>query len=73
MSSEQLETYKPCTQDECEAVSEEQEFREWCKECELDPEDEGSREHYQEATGKTFWDDLDEDDAAGWQDNMNKD
>ena len=35
-------------------------FLEWCKEHREDPEDEGA------------WDDMSDDDRAGWTDNMNK-
>jgi hypothetical protein len=73
MSENDLAAYQPKSQDECEARAEELEFRQWCKKCEIDPEDESSREHYREATGKSFWEDVDDDDAAGWVDNMTKD
>jgi hypothetical protein len=51
-------------------------FLAYCKENDLDPEDEGSLEEYKEVmveTGDAWWDSLDEDDEAGWTDNMNKD
>ena len=38
MSSADLEAYQPRTEDECEALSKEMEFREWCKDQEEDPE-----------------------------------
>ena len=73
MSSAELQAYQPRTQDECEALSKENEFREWCKEHEEEPENEEARECYREATGESFWDDLDDDDREGWEHNMTKD
>ena len=54
----------------------EQEFLAYCKQHDLDPEDEESREEWEEncrqyATHE--WDQMDPHDAAGWEDDMNKD
>ena len=68
MSSTDLESYQPRSQDECEALTAEKDFREWCKENEEDPENEYSREHYQiiqRESGHGFWDDLDDDEREG--------
>jgi hypothetical protein len=73
MSSAELETYQSRTQDECEELSKEKEFRDWCKEHEEDFESEEARECYKEATGESFWDDLDDDEREGWEHNMTKD
>ena len=48
-------------------------FRDWCKEHEEDFESEEARECYKEATGESFWDDLDDDEREGWEHNMTKD
>ncbi|MCW0219823.1 MAG: hypothetical protein OJI67_15975 [Prosthecobacter sp.] len=48
-----------------------QRFLGWCKERGEDPEDEGAFDRFNEIV--SFWDDLNEDDSAGWNDNMNKD
>lgn len=51
-------------------------FLEYCQENELDPEDENSLDEYKEVmaeTGPEWWDSQDENDVAGWTDNMNKD
>lgn len=76
MSSTELEAYRPRSQDQCDALAAEKDFREWCKENEEDPENEDSREHYQivqRESGQGFWDDLDDDERAGWEHNMLKD
>ena len=73
MSDAELASYTCQSQEEAEALSKEQDFREWCKENEIDPDEQGSREHYREATGESFWEDLDDDDRNGWEHNMNKD
>ena len=73
MSSDELATYQPRSQDEGEALVKERDFREWCQEHEEDPENEESRECYKEATGESFWDDLDPDDREGYEHNMTKD
>jgi len=52
------------------------EFLAYCTENGLDPEDEESFEEYKEVmeeTGDAWWANLDEDEEAGWTDNMNKD
>ena len=73
MSDAQLTEYQCKDEDEAEARSKEQSFRDWCKEHGIDSDEDGSREHFREATGVTFWDDLDEDEREGWNDNINKD
>lgn len=53
-----------------------EDFLEYCKDNELDPEEDGSMDEYKEVmaeTGDAWWDNLDEDDRDGWTDNMNKD
>jgi hypothetical protein len=46
-------------------------FLEWCKDHQEDPEDEGAWDSFNETDSS--WEDMDEDDRAGWTDNMNKD
>jgi hypothetical protein len=75
MSSSELEAYQSRTQDECEALTAELDFRSWCKENDEHPENEDSREHYQivqRESGQGFWDDLDEDEREGWEHNMTR-
>jgi hypothetical protein len=45
-------------------------FLEWCKEHGEDSEDEGAWDDFNETD--SFWDDMGDDDQAGWTDNMNK-
>jgi hypothetical protein len=73
MSSAKLEAYCPRTQDECEVLSEEKDFREWCKENEEDPENEDSREHYQIIEREMSGEDIDDNDREGWEHNILKD
>ena len=73
MSPEQFKAFQPSSEDEARAHEEESKFRDWCDEHEEDPESEDARDNCNEATGKTFWDDLDENDRAGWEDDMTKD
>jgi hypothetical protein len=63
----QLEAYSPRNQDDDEDRWEEIEFRKWCVENELDPTNGDTREIYAEATGATFWDDLDNAEREGWE------
>jgi hypothetical protein len=75
MSSTELEAYQPRSQDECEALVAEKDFREWCKENDEDPENEDSRENYQivqRESGQGFWEDLDDDEREGWEHNMTR-
>ncbi|HEV2328822.1 MAG TPA: hypothetical protein VGY56_08565 [Verrucomicrobiae bacterium] len=73
MSLAQLEAYRPHNQDDDEDRWEEIEFRKWCAENELDPDIDDSREIYAEATGATFWDDLDNAEREGWEHLMTND
>ena len=76
MSPSEFQAFCPQNQDEAEAHEAESEFREWCVENEQDPQDDGARDNYKEQqaeTGDAFWNGLDENDRAGWEDNMNKD
>ncbi len=53
-----------------------EEFLEFCKENELDPDDDDSMEMHKEVlaeSGDAWWDGLDDDNRDGWTDNMNKD
>jgi hypothetical protein len=72
MSAAQLQAHLPQDTDEAEELSDELEFREWCKANNEDPENEDSREHYQTIQSESSWDSLDENDKAGWWDNMTK-
>jgi hypothetical protein len=54
MSSEQLGTYHPKSQDEAKALAKERGFRQWCQEHEEDYENEETRECYKEVTGESF-------------------
>jgi len=50
-------------------------FEDWCEQNELDPEDEGAKEEYKEylsEVGPSFWNDMDPNDRAGWEDNIIK-
>jgi|GEM_PF-4569528 len=54
----------------------EAQYKEWCEYHELDADSEESRDQYKEyleETGDGFWKNLDEDDRAGWEDNLLKD
>jgi hypothetical protein len=77
MSNEEFEGYSPQhTEEAVEAHQKEVEFREWCKEQEEDPQNENIHKDYLEMlqeTGQAFWDGLDPNDKAGYEDNMNKD
>lgn len=73
MSPKLLAAYQPKSQDEFEGLQKEKDYRQWCQENGDDYEDDQMRECYREATGETFWEDLDEDDRDGWEHNMNKD
>jgi len=77
MSNEEFESYSPRpTEEAVEAHKREAEFREWCKEHEIDPQNEDEYKAYLDMlqeTGQAFWDGLDEDDRAGYEDNMHKD
>lgn len=76
MTPEQFKAYNPRTEEDVMAYAEESKFREWCEENEEDPQDDNARDGYtemQEETGDKAWDNMDENDRAGWEDNMNKD
>ena len=76
MSAEEFKAFRPRTDEEEAARNAEGEFREWCEENGEDPQDESAHDTYKEIleeTGDKFWDNLDENDRAGWEDNMNKD
>ena len=77
MSNEEFESYSPRpTEESVEAHKHEAEFREWCKEHEEDPQNEDVYNDYSEMlkeTGQAFWDDLDPNDRAGYDDNIHKD
>jgi hypothetical protein len=45
-------------------------FIEWCKVNGEDSEDESAWDSFNETD--SFWDDMDDDNRAGWTDNMNK-
>jgi hypothetical protein len=75
MQPEAFKTYQPRTDEELAAHHAEAEFREWCAECEEDPQDEGARERYEEIqdeSGPKFWEQLNDDERAGWEDNIIK-
>ena len=74
MSPDEFEAYSP-SENESEDYEEEAAFREWCKEYEEDPEDEGSRDGYNEYLseyGDGFWEGLDDDERDGWEGNITK-
>jgi len=74
MSDAELAAYNWQDEDEAEVITREKDFRQWCRENDIDPDEDGSREHYKEATDPSaFWDNLDDDDREGWEHNMNKD
>ena len=76
MTSEEFKAFRPRSEDEAYDHEKEAEYREWCEEEECDPLDPDSRLYYKEyleETGDGFLENLDEDDADGWTDNMNKD
>jgi len=76
MTPDEFKAFSPSSHEEAVAYEKEAEFREWCEEREEDPMIPESRESYdeeQEELGDKFWDNLDENDRAGWEDNMNKD
>ncbi len=76
MSPDEFRAFNPRTEDEALAHEEESKFRDWCEQNEEDPQNDGARDNYneqQEETGDKFWNNLDENDRAGWEDNMNKD
>ena len=74
MSPEQLAGYQCRDEDECEALTKEREYREQCLANGEDYENEDVRQNYEEMKDEieSFWDDLDEDDRAGWTDNIIK-
>jgi hypothetical protein len=45
-------------------------FLEWCRVNDEDPESDGAWDSFIEVD--SFWDDLDENNRAGWNDNMNR-
>lgn len=55
-------------------AEQEEEYREYCRQNDLDPEDEDNRAHYKEVKDEldNYWDDMDEDDRDGWNDNILK-
>jgi hypothetical protein len=80
MSAKEFEAYHPRTEEEFgelqELAEKRQEFREWCKENEEDPETTESLEVYEEIQrecGQAWWDDLDDTDREGHEHNMLKD
>jgi len=74
MSTEQLATHQCRNEEEHEALSAEQEYRKQCEEDGEDPENEDVRQRYEEMRDEieSSWDDLDEDERAGWTDNIIK-
>jgi len=76
MSPEEFKAYRPRTEGEIAACEAEAKFRKWCEQNEEDPMDEGAYERYEEIEeeyGEKFWDNMDPNDRAGHEDNMNKD
>ena len=76
MSPAEFKAFKPRSEEEAWEYEKEDKFRQWCKLYEEDPANEESRENYdisERESGDAAWDDMDEDDKAGWIDNMNKD
>jgi len=76
MTSEEFKAFQPRTEDEEYGHEKETDYREWCEEEECDPLDPDSRhvyKEYLEENGDGFWENLDEDELAGWEDNMHKD
>lgn len=71
ISTEELKRVKPKTEEEQELLDEEDEYRSWCFDMDVDPLDPESRAMYKEQ-GADTWDDMDENDRDGWTDNMNK-
>lgn len=72
LSDAELLAYSPSSDAEFEDYQAEAGFREWCKENEEDPSTGEAREAYEEESNSDGWDDMDEDEKAGWEDNMNK-
>jgi hypothetical protein len=75
-SPEEFKAFRPRNEDEAMAYEEESKFRGWCEENEEDPLNPDARDNYneiQEELGDKGWANMDENDRAGWEDNMNKD
>jgi len=75
MLDEEFAALLPRTEEEIESHEVESDFRKWCQETEQDPQDEGARASYdemQEEVGPKFWENLSEEDRAGWEDNIIK-
>ena len=76
MSPDEFKAYRPRSEDEIHYHEKEADFRKWCNENDEDPTAQEARDSYeeiQEETGDKFWDNLDPNDRAGWEDNMSGD
>lgn len=75
MSEEKLESFLPGSDEEDYAYRKEVKYRKWCVRMDCDPMEPDSRYAYEEVLEEIegFWNGLDDNDRAGWTDNMNKD
>jgi len=73
MSEAEFKSYRPRSEDEQSAYEEEDEYRKWCANDDMDPMDSDSRDLYKEICAEYDIDDMDDYDRDGWTDNLNKD